>query len=286
MIQDIAPKKFHVEYHDLAPQASDTIFIFDDNAIYFRTDDEGNASFPTYGELEMANPGQAGAAVKYRYLFTIDEERFFMPDIHNTAAVTAPEGYDRNENSMFRISKPRHLAFASTTAQQLYLWYASHKYCGRCGTETGHSDTERSVVCPQCGLTEYPKISPVVIVAVTHGENILVTRYKGRPGNHYALVAGFGEIGETHEDTARREVFEETGVHIKNLRYYKSQPWGFSSSLLSGFYCDLDGDPTITVDETELSEALWCPRTELPPATNDIALTAEMMEAFRTGAVK
>ncbi|MCL1848351.1 MAG: NAD(+) diphosphatase [Clostridiales bacterium] len=286
MIQDILPKLFHVEYHDYSPAPDDTVFLFEGNAIYFRTDEDGNAEFPKYHELESALQQHMGAPLKFRYMFSIDEERFFMPDVHNAAAIAVPEGYDRNENSMFRISKPRYLSFACTTAQQLFLWYESHKYCGRCGEETGHSDTERSVVCPKCGLTEYPKISPVVIVAVTHGESILVTRYKGRPGNHYALVAGFGEIGETHEDTARREVFEETGVHIKNMKYYKSQPWGFSSSLLTGFFCELDGDPAITVDETELSEALWLPRNELPPASNDIALTAEMMEAFRTGVIK
>jgi NAD+ diphosphatase len=134
-----------------------------------------------------------------------------------------------------------------------------------------------------CGLVQYPKISPVVIVGVTNGEKILVTRYKEGSFRDYALVAGFVEIGESLEDAARREVFEETGVHIKNLKYYKSQPWGFSSSILSGFFCQLDGDPTITMDKNELSEAIWLSYNDLPPADANIALTMEMMEVFRTG---
>ena len=146
-----------------------------------------------------------------------------------------------------------------------------------------HSETERACVCTHCNQIIYPKISPCVIVAVTHGENLLVTRYKDRPYRHYALVAGFAEIGEALEDTVRREVLEETGIRVKNIRYYKSQPWAFTSTLLAGFFCELDGDPTINFDENELSEAIWLPRGEIPPAVLNIALTSEMMEVFRTG---
>ena len=275
MLHEIGPRKYNVEYKDYMPEPDDTVFFFDGNDVYCRM--EGSeAMFPAVRELVDAE------SVKLRFLFSIDKERYFMPDAISGAALAAPQGYQRQEFGIFRVMAPRHLAFASITAWELYGWYTSRKFCGRCGANTEHSDTERACVCPQCGLIEYPKISPVVIVAVTHGENLLVTRYKDRPYRRYALVAGFGEIGESLEDTVRREVFEETGVKVKNLRYYKSQPWGFSSSLLAGFYCELDGDPAITVDEKELSEAIWLPRGEIPPAESDIALTAEMMETFRT----
>ena len=177
------------------------------------------------------------------------------------------------------------MAFAAITAQALYQWYRSSRFCGGCGAETRHSETERALVCPECGLVEYPKISPVVIVAVMDGDNLLVTRYKDRPYRQYALVAGFAESGESLEDTVRREVLEETGVRVKNIRYYKSQPWGLTSTLLSGFFCELDGDAAIRIDETELAEAVWLPRSDIPPSTIDIALTAEMMEAFRLGGI-
>ena len=276
MIHEIGPKKYSVEYKDFLPKPDDTVFLFDGDDVYCRIEDS-NVSFPTFGEF-----GSIGDT-KVHYLFSIDNERFFLPDAHVSHAVKAPEGYERRDCSIFRTAGPRYLAFAAVTAQELHLWYMQNQYCGCCGAVTSHSQTERACVCPQCGLIIYPRISPVVIVAVTYGEYLLVTRYKDRPYRRYALVAGFAEIGESLEDTVRREVFEETGVHVKNVRYYKSQPWGFTSTLLSGFYCDLDGDPTIVVDEIELSEAIWLRRDEIPPADNDIALTAEMMERFRTG---
>ena len=276
MLHDILPKKYHVEYEDYQPEADDFIFIFSKEGVHCRVVDDV-MSFPKFAEFHDVHD------VKFRYLFSIDNERFFMPDIRNAKEIIVPEGYAIKDAGISRIAGPKHLAFASITASELYEWYSARRYCGRCGKETVHAETERACVCPECGLVEYPKISPVVIVAVTNGESLLVTRYKDRPYRRYALVAGFGEIGESLEDTVRREVFEETGIHIKNPRYYKSQPWGFSSSLLSGFVCELDGDPTITVDDKELSEALWLPRGEVPPSDSDVALTAEMMEMFRTG---
>ena len=276
MIHEIEPRKFHVEYMNTAPQARDTVFVFSGSGVIGDAAG-GELTFPRFEEISGVG------ADELRYLFSIDEDRFFMAESGGGREISAPDKYAMLDNGAFRVNKPRHLAFAAVTAQQLFEWYASHRYCGRCGAENGHSDKERSIVCPACGLVVYPKISPVVIVAVTNGDNLLVTRYKDRPFRMYALVAGFGEIGEAHEDTVRREVFEETGVRVKNIRYYKSQPWGFSSSLLSGFFCDLDGDPAITVDGEELSEAIWLPRGEIPPSSSDVALTAEMMEVFRLG---
>ena len=139
------------------------------------------------------------------------------------------------------------------------------------------------MVCPACGQIEYPKICPAVIVAVTHGDKLLLTRYANRPFRGYALIAGFVEIGETLEDTVHREVMEEVGVKVKNLRYYKNQPWAFTDTLLTGFYCELDGDPDITLDHNELCEGVWLSREEIPSRENDISLTAEMIERFRLG---
>lgn len=107
--------------------------------------------------------------------------------------------------------------------------------------------------CPECRITEYPKISPAVIVGVTHGNKLLMSKYANRDFNKYALIAGFTEIGETIEETVRREVMEEVGLKVKNIRYYKSQPWSFTDTLLFGFFAELDGDETITLDREELA---------------------------------
>ena len=132
-------------------------------------------------------------------------------------------------------------------------------------------------------MMEFPKICPAVIIAVTHGNKILMSKYAGREYKKYALLAGFNETGESIEETVRREVMEEVGLKVKNLRYYKSQPWSFSGSLLAGFYCDVDGDPSITLDREELSVAEWFDRASLPETPNLISLTGEMIECFRQG---
>lgn len=144
--------------------------------------------------------------------------------------------------------------------------------------------TERAMKCTTCGFTDYPKICPAVIVGVTDGDKIMLTKYANRAFTRYALIAGFCEIGETVEDTIRREVLEEVGVRVKNLRYYKSQPWGFSESLLIGFFAELDGDASVTLDTEELKEAVWKNREDIPDdSENELSLTYTMMQAFKRG---
>ena len=130
---------------------------------------------------------------------------------------------------------------------------------------------------------EYPKISPAVIIAVTDGNRILMSKYAGREYKKYALLAGFNEIGETIEETVKREVMEEVGLQVKNITYYKSQPWSFSDTLLLGFFCELDGEDKITLDQEELALAQWFEREEIPVKEDDLSLTNEMMIAFKNG---
>ena len=175
--------------------------------------------------------------------------------------------------------------FACAAAGSLYRWYRNTRFCGCCGARLRKSETERAMVCPECGNVIYPKICPAVIVAVHDGDRLVLTRYKDRPIKHLALVAGFNEIGETIEETVHREVLEETGLRVKNLRFYKSQPWVFTDTLLFGFFAELDGSDRITVQEDELAEANWYPRSEVPADTAHMSLTAEMIEQFRLGHV-
>lgn len=139
--------------------------------------------------------------------------------------------------------------------------------------------------CPECGLMEFPKICPAVIIGLTHKNKILMSKYAGREYKKYALLAGFNEIGESIEDTVRREVMEEVGLNVKNIRYYKSQPWSFTDTLLLGFFCELDGKDDITLDRNELAMAEWFEREEMPVKEEDLSLTNEMMMAFKNGKV-
>ncbi len=137
--------------------------------------------------------------------------------------------------------------------------------------------------CPHCGNLIYPKIAPAILVAVTHGDKLLMTRYQGEPTRGYALIAGFTEIGETAEDTVRREVMEEVGLRVKDIRYYGSQPWGMDSNLLMGFYARLDGEAEIHMDRQELSQAGWYRRDEISLRPDGYSLTNHMIQAFLRG---
>ena len=114
-------------------------------------------------------------------------------------------------------------------------------------------------------------------------EALLLSKYAGRAYTHYALLAGYTEIGETLEQTVHREVMEEVGLQVKNLRYYKSQPWGVDGNVLMGFFCDVDGSNAIHIDENELSMAAWYPRDALPARDDGISLTREMIRIFEEG---
>lgn len=128
---------------------------------------------------------------------------------------------------------------------------------------------------------EYPKISPAVIVGVTDGNRLLMSKYADREYKKYALIAGYAEIGETIEETVKREVMEEVGLKVKNIRFYKSQPWSFTDTLLLGFYADLDGEDKITLDREELALAEWFDREDIPITERNISLTNEMILHFK-----
>ena len=148
-----------------------------------------------------------------------------------------------------------------------------------------HDAKERMLRCEECHNVEFPKICPAVIVGVTDGNRILMSKYAGRTYKNYALIAGFTEIGETVEQTVAREVMEEVGLKVKNIRYYKSQPWSFSDTLLMGFYCYLDGEDKITLDKNELALAEWFDRADIPEIRSVESLTNDMILRFKNGPV-
>lgn len=276
MIQDLENHIFHNEYQPVPPQKTDCILYYEKHAVLVHTSHD-LLTFPSFGDVEAAIPD---IYEHYLYLFSIDETRYYL--IPSFCPKWAP-GFAMEDVSVFRTLGPRKHAFALITGFHLFTWYQTHRFCGACGHENVHDKKERMMLCPACGNTQYPRISPAVIVAVRNGEKLLLSKYAGRNHTRYALIAGFAEIGETLEETVKREVMEEVGLRVKNIHYYKSQPWALSGSLLSGFYCDLDGDDQITLDETELAVAEWFERKEIPYEDYDVSLTREMMLQFKKG---
>ncbi|MCR5581036.1 MAG: NAD(+) diphosphatase [Pseudobutyrivibrio sp.] len=274
MIQDISPRKLKNEYRpDATPNTDSLIVIHMDGKLLLKIDEESNyIAYPTYSML----PG-----IDTTYLFSIDDEEFFYfnGDVNSLHIPADYEFCDMKHLRNFYLA-PKRYVYAAFTALQLAEWYEGNKYCGRCGSTNTHSLKERALVCPNCNRVLYPRINPAVIVGVTNGDRLLLTKY--RVGfRHNALVAGFTEIGETVEQTVEREVMEEAGLKVKNIRYYKSQPWGIASDILMGFFCDVDGDDTITMDESELKYAQWVSREDIELQPLDYSLTNEMMKLFK-----
>ena len=145
------------------------------------------------------------------------------------------------------------------------------------------SSKSRALICISCGHKIHPAIAPCVIVAVTNKDSLLLTTYTRHNLRKYVLVAGFVEIGESAEDAAVREVMEETGLRIKNLRYYATQPWGAGGSLAIGFIADVDGDASIRLDKRELSAATWTPRSAIPDQNDESSMTMDMLKHFAKG---
>lgn len=274
MIQDIAPHIYKNEYKQDKPEKNSYIMYFEKGKLLVAIREE-EIQYPTFEEMERDNPKIYEAAT---YLFAIDDNTFYLVD-----ELRFSGNYKWMEKEEFRYARPLHMAFAGITAYQLHQWYRQHRFCGRCGNLMKKDEKQRMLFCDSCHMMEFPKICPAVIVAVTDGNRLLLTKYAGRRFKNYALVAGFAEIGETIEETVRREVMEEVGLHVKNIKYYKSQPWSFSDTLLFGFFCEVDGSSEVVLDEDELGEAVWFEREEIPVTEKTVSLTNEMILLFKQG---
>lgn len=276
MIQDIAPLKLNNAYHRKKPKNNSRMLGFIDRMIYLKYDEK--IEFLTYERWTDALREQRKEIPACVYLFSIGEEDYFLTDI---AADTQIEGFAFHKMFSVRTMQPMKDVFAAATAWHLYVWYRDNQFCGRCGINLKHDTLQRMMRCPKCGNLVFPKIAPAVIIGLTDGDKILMTKYAGREYKRYALIAGFTEIGETAEETVVREVMEEVGLKVKNIRYYKSQPWGFDSNLLLGYFCDLAEKAEIQLEEEELSLAEWVDYKDVPDDPEGLSLTREMMVHFR-----
>lgn len=273
MIHEIAPEILDNQYRRENIQDDSSIMLFFEGRLLLSTKN-GQISYPRYAQVK----NKIG---RYVYLFSLSGRGYFLAEPLFTE--TEYEGFQAVTAIQLRDKQPVSEAFAGMTALHLYRWYASVQFCGSCGSRTEHDKSQRMMRCPTCGNLMFPKISPAIIVAVTDGERLLLTKYAGRKTAAYALVAGFIEIGETAEECVAREVFEETGLHIKDIRYYGSQPWGFDGNLMLGYTAQLDGTHEIELDQNELATAVWLKPEEIPDIADYSSLTREMIRRFKYG---
>ena len=268
MLQDLPFGRLENEYRPMPPGASDPVLVFRENGLLVKRLPNGNLRLPAVSRVKSP----------LRYAFRLHGVNYYL-----AAEPAEAEGFVYLPVRQLRYEAGNTFCYAAMTGWHLHRWYLSNRFCGRCGAETVHDEKERMLRCPNCAQMIFPRINPAVIVGVTDGDRLLLTKYAGRGYTQYALIAGFTEIGETLEQTVAREVLEEVGLKVKNIRYYKSQPWGIDGNILMGFFCDLDGDDTITLDERELALGQWHHRAALPVEDDGYSLTREMIRVFGGG---
>lgn len=292
MYQDIAPKFFNNQYDSKkSPKPDSPVFCFKGKDVLVRE----NGRSIEYPKAE--NWEDCG---NFRYLFSVDDKEYYLapegmmpekiiPDAGFPAKDGEPEENAfpefafRSVQQLYRYRmEPMEEVLAAFTAFQLRNWYVNNAYCGRCGKPTHHHPALRALQCDHCGNLIFPKIAPAIMTAITDGDRVLVTKYANRTYDYISLVAGFNEAGESLEATVAREVKEEVGLSVKNIRYYGSQPWGIADNLMVGYFCELDGDPdSVKLDKTELSESLWLRREDIPEDINDYTMAYEMLLKFK-----
>ena len=211
--------------------------------------------------------------------FPADWQRLLIGSIGDRPVLLAVAPPDTAPPAGAEWNSPRHLlggldaprSEALSRASMLASWDNDHRHCGRCGEPTVLAESESARVCPSCGFRSYPRVSPAMIVRITHGRRILLAHNVRFPDGVYSCVAGFVEPGETLEKTVIREIKEEVGLDAKNPRYLKSQAWPLPHALMLGFEADAEGEPV--PDGVEISDARWFDADNLPhiPRSGTIA---------------
>ncbi len=272
MIQDIHPHLFNNTYKQgVKIQDEDYLFYFQENKLLLKKTKVG-LEIPKATDLSFHKSGT--------FLFTINNSNCFLIE----------EGSSK-KNGIFSFEEINYLNtidqkeinWLSVMALQLKTWYEKHQFCGKCGTTLQHKSDERALICPNCNNVIYPTIAPAIIVAILCKDKILLARNVNFREGYYSLVAGYLEVGETLEDCVKREVHEEIGIDVKNIRYYKSQPWPYSSSMMIGFIAEGDDTQPINIDHKEIADANWYSRDNLPnhPPTRSIA--GDIIEKYVNG---
>lgn len=212
------------------------------------------------------------------YLGRLDGVHAYTAETSDDAQSPA-EDYEFLDLRQVHGRMPQDLFVLSWRAVQVLDWDRTHKFCGRCGNELRHGVQDRAKECPDCGLRQFPRIAPAIMALVTRGEELLLARGPKFPAGFYSVLAGFVEPGETLEACVRREVREEVGIEITNLRYFGSQPWPFPNSLMIAFTAEYAGGELVP-DNHEIVEAGWYRADDLPSVPGEMSIAGKLIEWF------
>jgi NAD+ diphosphatase len=233
---------------------------------------EGRAELPPIG-----HPHDLGIeGVRDQYLGLLGETHCYVMEA--TRDAPEPEGWGFvNLRTLYGAIDEDVIAVAGRAAQ-LVEWERTHQFCGVCGTATRRRATERARECPACGYIAYPKVTPAIMVLVRDGTRMLLARGPQFRGGMVSALAGFVEPGETLEQCVMREVGEEVGLKVKNIRYFASQPWPFPHQMMIAFFADY-ADGEISVDPVEIVEANWYEFNNLPRVPGKMSIAGRLIAA-------
>lgn len=226
----------------------------------------------------VAGPGELGlGALRVQYIGLYDGRHCWAAEVDATAVApkgTAFEGvrdlYERIDGDFWLLAG---------RALHLIDWDRNTQFCGRCGHATATAAGERAKVCPDCGHKNFTQISPAIIVMVHRGPEILLVRSRRHPAGMYSNVAGFVEPGETLEVALRREVREEAGIDVQNVRYVASQAWPFPNSLMIGFIAEY-ASGELSPDLEEIEDLGWFTSDRLPRIPGKVSIARKLIDWF------
>jgi NAD+ diphosphatase len=246
------------------------LFIFNANKILINKAGE-KPDIPSGNELGGLKP----SVVSKQYLGTLTDCPCYCIEVND--GFCAPDGLQFVDLRALLGRVEEDIFLLAGRAFQIVNWNRMNKFCGKCGGETRLKENELAKECPRCGSVYYPRLSPAVIVAVVRDDKILLAHNKNFGGNWYSVIAGFVEPGETFEDCVAREVMEEVGISVKNIKYFGSQPWPFPDSLMVGFTADY-ADGEIKVDGEEIDAADWYGADNLPQRPSKASIAGRLID--------
>lgn len=247
-------------------------FVFRNGGLMVQIE-EHSATVPLTADITAINL----EPIRQQYLGHLNGRHCYSAEV--PGEMEAPEGWTfQGLRRLFGLL-PEEMFWAAGRAIQIVAWDRDHQYCGRCATPTETIPTERAKQCPNCGLHSYPRLSPAIIVLIERGNEILLARSHRHPPDRFSVLAGFVEPGETLEEATAREIYEEVGIRVKNIRYFGSQPWPFPNSLMIGFTCEYAGGD-IVLEEAEMAEAGWFTVDTLPRIPGSISISRQLIDWF------
>ena len=250
-------------------------FIFNKSRLLIKIKND-SCSIPEASDLAKFK----SVITQKQYLGTLDDRPCFAAEITGNA-ITDTELTFKDLRALFGMLD-EDLIWVAGRANQLVNWSQTHRYCGKCGKLTEDKTDERAKICPECGLVNYPRLSPAIIVAVLKKDRILLGRNKRFRLPFYSVLAGFVEPGETLEACVAREIREEVGITVKNIRYFGSQPWPFPDSLMIAFVADY-ARGKICTDGSEIIDAAWFTKDNLPQIPPKISIARQLIDWFVNG---